>query len=387
MNVGIFIETDILFSLICILLFYQQKKHKIFDFLGSTAFNSLLWASVCIMIVDIISWLFMGNLVPHTDRQLMVIQSLYYLLQALLPLYFMVYCLNTTGKQIKPVAGVLMYVPVIFTMIILGINLQNGFAFYVVNNSVVRGSGFLLSITAAMIYLTNALILCIMFYVRSRKDTQEKRKIAFHMLMCVLISYTGAIACAFINYISPWHVFVASLVYLYIQLHSHREQHLDVLAFKDSLTGLKNHASYALIKEKMEQKVRSGQDSRFAVAVMDVNNLKKTNDVHGHKAGDALIINASQLMCRIFDHSPVCRIGGDEFVALLENADYENRAELEKRFAEQMKGITFVVDDVTHSLTAALGVCAYDPKRHTCFDDVFQEADSAMYEKKASMKR
>lgn len=387
MNVGIHIEADILSCLFCILLFYQQKRHKVFDFLGSTAFNSLLWASVGIMVVDIVSWFFMGNLVPHTDHHLMLIQTLYYLLQALLPLYFMVYCLNTTGNTLSRSTGMLMYIPVLFTLLVLAINVNTGFAFYVLDNSVVRGPGFLLAIISPMIYLTNSLILCLIFYFRSRNDTVERRKIAFHMLICILISFIGALACSVINYISPWHVFVASLVYLYIQLHSHREHHLDVLAFTDSLTGLKNHAAYSLLKEKMEQKLSNDPHTHFALAMMDINDLKKVNDVHGHKAGNALIICAAQLLCHVFAHSPVCRIGGDEFIAILEHSDYENRAELSQKFADQMRNTTFWADDQQLPLTVALGICVYDPVRHSSFDDVFQEADSTMYENKSLAKK
>ena len=279
-----------------------------------------------------------------------------------------------------------MYTPVMFTAVILAINLKTNFAFCVLNNSVVRGSGFVWAIIAPMIYLTNSLILCLLFYFRSRKETMDRRKIAFHMLACVLLSYAGALACTVVNYISPWHVFVAALVYLYIQLHSHREHHLDVLAFTDSLTGLKNHAAYSLLKEKMEQKLLNAPDARFALAMMDINDLKKVNDAHGHKAGDELIICAAKLLCNIFEHSPVCRIGGDEFIAILENSDYEKRGELAQKFSDQMKITTFFVDEQELPLTVALGICDYDPNRHTSFDDVFQEADSAMYENKALAK-
>ena len=387
MNIGIHIETDILSCLFCILLFSQQKRHKIFDFLGSTAFNSLLWASVGIMVVDIVSWFFMGSLIPHTDHHLMLVQTLYYLLQALLPLYFMVYCLNTTGKTLGKALSILMYLPVLFTLVMLTVNIRTGYAFYILDNPVIRGPGFMWAIIAPMIYLTISLILCLTFYFRSRSTSVEQRKIAFHMLMCVLISYLGALACTVINYISPWHVFVASLIYLYIQLHGHRERHLDVLAFTDSRTGLKNHAAYSIIKGKMEQKLLTDPHTRFAIAMMDINDLKKTNDIHGHKAGDALIICAAQLLCRVFEHSPVCRIGGDEFIAILEQSDYENRTELAQRFSDQMNITTFFANEQELPLTVALGICDYDPNRHFSFDDVFQEADSAMYENKALAKK
>lgn len=386
MNVGIHIEANILSSLFCILLYYQQKRNKVFDFLGTTAFNRLLWASVLIMLLDIGSWFMMGNLVAHTDAHLMIVQSLYYLVQTVLPLYFLTYCVNTTGKRIAATWQALMYIPVLATAAILVSNFFSGFAFYVQDNSVVRGEGFLLAIIAPMLYLTSSLILCLVFYLRSRHDTEDKHKIAFHMLVCVVISMLGALICSVVNYVSPWHVFVASLIYLYMQLHSYRERSLDVLAYTDSLTGVKNHAAYSHIKEKMEEKIRQDPHCKFAVAMMDVNDLKKTNDAYGHKAGDALIIGATRLMCTVFHHSPVCRIGGDEFVAILENSDYENLEELQKKFEEQMKVTTFFAENEEHPLSASLGICAYRPEVHSSFAEVFQEADTAMYENKEKLK-
>lgn len=387
MSASIHIEMDILFSMFCLLLFYQQKKHKVFDFLGTTTFNSLLWMSIGIMAVDIVSWMFMGNLLPHSDLDLMLVQTLYYLIQAILPLLFLTYCINTTGKVIRKSIKTLMHTPIAIAALILFVNTQTGYAFYVENNMIVRGPGFLFAIGTPMAYVSVALILCLVFYIRCRNDeSEDKRRIAFHILMCVLICFIGALACAFVNYISPWFPFVSALVYLYIQLHGLRESSLDVLAFTDSLTGLKNHASFSMIKRKMEEKIAASPSPAFAIVMMDVNDLKKTNDLHGHQAGNALIIAAAKLMCRIFSHSPVCRIGGDEFVAILENNDFENREALYQQFTDEIHTATFSIDGKDLPLTVAIGMCEFDPTRHSSFDDTFQYADSMMYENKAILK-
>ena len=54
----------------------------------------------------------------------------------------------------------------------------------------------------------------------------------------------------------------------------------------------------------------------------------------GHDFGDILIIESCKLICKVFKRSPVYRIGGDEFVAILENGDYEHYNELLERFQE-----------------------------------------------------
>lgn len=387
MQPGIYIEMDILSSLICILLFYQQRRHKVFDFLGTTAFNTLLWSAVGIMVVDIVSWLMMGNIVPHSDGCLLAVQSLYYAIQAVLPLFFMIYCVNTSGRTFHGIWRVLMYVPLLITLVTIVVNAFNGFAFRVVDNHVVRADAFLMSIFSAMVYLLASVLLCTVFYIRSRRETVERQKISFHILICVIISTLGAVACVFVNYISPWHVFVSALIYLYMQLHSYQEHSLDRQATRDSLTGLKNHAIYTHIKENMDETIGKDPSHRFAVAVMDVNGLKQVNDLYGHKAGDALIIAASRLMCEVFRHSPVCRIGGDEFVAILEKGDYENREELRELFNQRLKTAVFYVDGKELPVTVALGMVAYLPDCHTAFEDVFHAADEAMYLNKAETKK
>jgi electron-transferring-flavoprotein dehydrogenase len=77
------------------------------------------------------------------------------------------------------------------------------------------------------------------------------------------------------------------------------------------------------VGEKINAAIEKGEQEPFAVAVFDINDLKKVNDLHGHKEGDACIRAACKKICTIFDHSPVFRVGGDEFIAILSGADYE----------------------------------------------------------------
>lgn len=68
-----------------------------------------------------------------------------------------------------------------------------------------------------------------------------------------------------------------------------------------------------------------------------MNDLKKVNDFYGHDAGDRHILSAKKLICDVFKHSPVYRIGGDEFTVILTGTDYENGIELLQAFDRQVK--------------------------------------------------
>ena len=78
----------------------------------------------------------------------------------------------------------------------------------------------------------------------------------------------------------------------------------------------------------MDAAMAAGKAESFSVVVCDVNGLKHVNDTLGHKAGDEYICAACDMICEIYDHSPVYRLGGDEFTVVLSGHDYDIREEL-----------------------------------------------------------
>lgn len=383
MSPAIYIQVNLVSALLCILLYYEQKKHHAFGFLGTTTFNALLWCTVFILVVDAFSWLMVADSFPHNDMFLMITRCVYYFLQALLPLLFMDYIIKSCEVHPHPILKAIRILPMLYTVVILVLNFNRHFAFRVVNNEFFRAEGFLYSILGPFIYMIVSLIFSAVFFLRSRA---ERNHIAFHMFTCVLISFVGAISSSFIPGTAPWHIFVFSLIYFYMRLHGIQERDLDFLAYSDSLTGLKNYAAYSHLKHQLIQKLDADPKHHFAVAVLDINDLKKTNDIYGHKAGNELILSSSRLICDVFRHSPVCRIGGDEFVTILENSDYEHREALLEQFSQRLASATFPVGIQDIPFTVAIGLMEYQPGQHTSYDDVFHAADEAMYRNKALLK-
>ena len=92
----------------------------------------------------------------------------------------------------------------------------------------------------------------------------------------------------------------------------------------DALTGVKNKYASAEAEALLDRRIDADEPVAFAVTICDVNGLKKVNDEQGHQAGDQFIRNACMIVCKVFAHSPVFRIGGDEFAVISQGADYEN---------------------------------------------------------------
>lgn len=153
------------------------------------------------------------------------------------------------------------------------------------------------------------------------------------------------------------------------------------MANRDALTGVKNKNAYLQIEREMDMLISSDNNPPFSIVVCDVNGLKKVNDTQGHKAGDAYIQSACSLICNIFKHSPVFRIGGDEFVILLKGSDFENRTELMKALSN------CIMENKQNKLvTIASGISDFELESDASMQQVFERADAAMYINKKTFK-
>lgn len=169
-----------------------------------------------------------------------------------------------------------------------------------------------------------------------------------------------------------------------IKLREHKKlQHL--LTYRDSLTGLRNTTSYKAWVVDFDKKI-SSEDISFGVMVLDLNYLKQTNDTYGHIVGNKLIVTASQIISDTFKRSPVFRIGGDEFVVILQNHDLDERELLFANFASACANAVVDANNLALPVSIAQGFSMYDPNTDTQFADVFRRADDEMYKHKSSMK-
>ncbi len=155
------------------------------------------------------------------------------------------------------------------------------------------------------------------------------------------------------------------------------------LARRDELTGTKNKTAYLELEHSVQNNLDNGMDYLpFAIAVCDVNDLKKVNDNEGHKAGDDYIKEAARILCNIFDHSPVFRIGGDEFVIFLRGDDYTAREDLMSQLRE-----TVMANAISEKgPVIASGMSEFVPGKDTTVSAVFERADNMMYEDKRQLK-
>jgi len=161
---------------------------------------------------------------------------------------------------------------------------------------------------------------------------------------------------------------------------------MDEIAHKDSMTGVKNKTAYNEAIALLNQKILL-KDANFCIVMVDVNYLKRVNDNYGHERGNEYLINACKLTCGVFGKENVYRIGGDEFVVIIEG----EKVSLCKYFVAQFKSemehkTTNLTLNPWEKVSAAVGMATYEPSSDKNSDEVFKRADKEMYENKLAMK-
>ncbi len=151
------------------------------------------------------------------------------------------------------------------------------------------------------------------------------------------------------------------------------------MAEVDALTGIKNKNAYKERENLMNQRIQDRRQPEFAIVVLDVNDLKKINDTEGHEAGDKYICDACEIICKTFKRSPVYRVGGDEFVVISQDEDYERSDELVDLIGHHNENAI-----IHGGVIIACGMAKFS--KEDCVAAVFEIADRRMYENKKILK-
>ena len=161
---------------------------------------------------------------------------------------------------------------------------------------------------------------------------------------------------------------------------------MTMLAYKDALTHVGSKIAYDNATRQLDKDVANRDITEFGVVMIDLNDLKTINDSYGHANGNTYIAGACHIVCTIFRHSPVFRIGGDEFVVILKNSDYEKRHELVEEANQKFYETEHDnAREPWERYSIAIGLAEY--KSGETIESVFKRADEEMYQNKLKMKK
>lgn len=164
------------------------------------------------------------------------------------------------------------------------------------------------------------------------------------------------------------------------------KQKLEHLSQTDGLTGLWNMRMFSIMADREFLRVsRTGKP--FSIVMLDADNLKPVNDVHGHQAGSKLIWHMAKMIksnLRVTDL--VARYGGDEFVLLLSETEPAYGHMVAERIRTTVENTPLVLENgETVKVTMSLGIASY-PRDDETIQGVMSKADEALYASKRNGK-
>ena len=161
---------------------------------------------------------------------------------------------------------------------------------------------------------------------------------------------------------------------------------LEQLALTDPLTGLGNRNHFEM---RFAQALRRSRRmaERLCLLVIDLDSFKGVNDTHGHVVGDKVLGEVGRRLAEaVRDSDCVARIGGDEFVVLMETGATVDGAEILATRIETSVAEPFRVDGLTLTIGASVGLSMF-PQDGETVEDLLRAADAAMYNAKRATAR
>jgi len=183
---------------------------------------------------------------------------------------------------------------------------------------------------------------------------------------------------------------IGALTNTFKRMGEHVKAHISDLnkrVFVDALTSVKNKGAFASFIEDLQKQMDAGSEElEYAIGVFDCDDLKTINDRYGHDKGDIYLKTASRLICKVFQHSPVFRIGGDEFAVILRNDDYRDRDALIETFRNRAQEISATTQNPWEQIHVAMGLAVYNRTEDHSVIDTVRRADKNMYTDKKQHK-
>lgn len=248
-----------------------------------------------------------------------------------------------------------------------------------------------LSIGLSLIVMTSAII------NKMRTLDKEQRNLGkFHLVCLLVMSLT--LGGYFVDYYAgdkQVSIFIIAPVSMLMVLLTNMKlrntlqwarvgkeaEQIEKIAYHDVLTNLENRAAYA----KQVNSIPKEEYARYGIVMMDLNNLKKFNDVYGHSMGDYYIIICSEIMFDVFyGYGNIYRIGGDEFCALIKDVELDDYKKLGMDIKKKLSKLK--VPNTHIEMGISMGYAKFNSEKDENLFTTMNRADEMMYNNKQQIK-
>jgi len=177
--------------------------------------------------------------------------------------------------------------------------------------------------------------------------------------------------------------FLSTLLIMWLARSLRRSQlRVNLLANTDSLTSLWNRRWARIAIEQSLAKLEDRRET-FSVAMIDVNNFKKINDLQGHAVGDQVLTKIAHLLMGFStDDVSCCRLGGDEFLIIAINYD---DLKMKRLCSDIEREVNQEMQKANYAVSLSIGSVTYS-KAPASVSEVLHQVDLEMYKHKMEIK-
>jgi diguanylate cyclase (GGDEF)-like protein len=257
-------------------------------------------------------------------------------------------------------------------------------------------------------FTTGVILLMLGVNIASPLTSIHRIKLAYALsylgfAACLIMEFSGHFRHAPLLAQSPYHadgspktfwlvfqcsVVFVSLIIVYIALLAterwgSRENLYREMSTVDGLTRLTNRRSFIERGKSEFLRALRSPSAQLSCIMMDIDHFKRINDTYGHQAGDAVLVNVSQiLMNNARQYDEAGRYGGEEFALFLPHTPLINAARVAERLRASIEASRVEVEGQSIQVTASFGVACYPCDGISDVDSLLKAADTALYEAK-----
>ncbi len=376
----LYIEISIVGIFLLLIIIFNQRQNTGFSTL-QRQFNLLVYAEISILVIDTACWLLDGTTFPHARAVNIIVETLYYCFNILMPFLWVVYVELFLNKRQKETYRRLhlLAIPMVALLLFLVINLFTKSVFIIDENNVYhRNTGYLLYAGLAFFYMGYASVRGLIA-IRRANWKEEKRRY-YPMVYFIIPAAIGGIIQTFIYGLTLIWVFVAvSIMMLYIDS-------LNQQISADPLTGINNRRELNMYL--LHETKDSDNKGILALIMMDVDGFKLVNDTYGHFYGDGILVAVADILKQSCKNTPafLARYGGDEFCIVY---PARNKHEVEDLIETIQSNVIAWNRLQTEPVTIGLsiGYSVWNPDTDEYVEELYKRADQEMYLAKSKKKR
>jgi len=300
-----------------------------------------------------------------------VVNVLGFALSPLIPFVGYLFIIKWINRfsRVKIAIQKVLLIPIVVNGVLALLNYKGAFLFYITENNIYeRGPYFFVLPTVC--YMLFAYNLYIIF--------KHRKGLTFSECVVLSLFYIGPSISALIqikyaSILTAWNSAALIVVMTYIFI-------LNDQSYRDNLTGLENRMAYEHYAQSLEDK----NHFQMCMIFLDIDNLKDTNDRHGHHAGDELLKKFSNLLRDSFPRSrKLIRLGGDEFLVILEE---KNQQIVEEKVERLLQKTTKENEDMTNEVPISYSYGLVSRQSGESLQQLLKRADQLMYAQKTMRK-